>query len=54
MVIGAVVLVAVLLLFVARRRRKVRRGFSSDVFAELLELRRPYSGPSWRTGGRWL
>ena len=44
----------VLLLVLARRRRRARRAFSADVLSDVLGTRQPYSGPRWRTDGRWL
>lgn len=51
--LGVVVAVVVLLLF-GRRRRRTARKFSADVLSDLLKLRKPYEGPRWRVGSRWL
>ena len=42
---------AIVVYFVMRHRVKKRRRFSGDVFADLLELEKPYRGPKWRVGG---
>lgn len=54
MIWGALVVVLVLLLVLRRGRRRRRRDDSSTVLADLLDVCKPYKGPRWRVGDRWL
>ncbi|MCA1726971.1 MAG: hypothetical protein LC722_04790 [Actinobacteria bacterium] len=54
MVAVLVVLGLLVIMLIARRRDRSKRKFSSNVFADVLKLRKPYKGSNWRVGDRWL